>query len=131
MRGAHRGPIRTKARYIIGPYDYPWGTKGRVTLGYCEQGYLCIMKSPMYVKWCNMRINARSRGLEICDRWDCYENFLEDMYEVLDGGRLELDRIDPNRGYFPDNCQGLTPEEHREKSARERRIRRMGRISAA
>lgn len=43
------------------------------------------------------------RGIEVCDRWLDYYNFLEDVGEPLEG--QSLDRIDVNKGYSPDNCR--------------------------
>jgi len=50
-----------------------------------------------------------SRGIKVCKRWLNFETFYKDMGECPEG--LMLDRIDNNKGYFPDNCQWVTPKE--------------------
>ena len=43
------------------------------------------------------------RGISYVESWDIFENFLKDMGECPDG--MELDRIDNDKGYSPDNCR--------------------------
>lgn len=43
------------------------------------------------------------RGITVCDKWSTFDGFLSDMGEAPDNGTL--DRIDTNRGYYPDNCR--------------------------
>lgn len=51
------------------------------------------------------------RGIKVCDKWLCFEYFLEDIthldgYEKLyDGRHYQLDRINNNKDYEPSNCR--------------------------
>jgi hypothetical protein len=59
--------------------------------------------------------NYGGRGINICDRWLKFENFLEDMGEPPLG--LTIDRLDNDKGYFRENCAWKT----RTDQARNRR----------
>jgi len=49
------------------------------------------------------------RGVQVCERWEIFENFFSDIGEIPEG--LTLDRIDVNSGYSPDNCRLATPKQ--------------------
>jgi hypothetical protein len=71
-------------------------------------------KTKEYGIWAGMRKRCNSvtsvdypdyggRGIKVCERWDVFANFLEDMDRCPNG--YSLDRIDVNKGYSPDNCR--------------------------
>lgn len=52
------------------------------------------------------------RGITVCERWNKFENFLEDMEEAPKG--LQLDRINNNKEYYKENCRWATKkQQHR------------------
>lgn len=68
----------------------------------------------VYKTWCGMKSRCQcstnpnfsdygGRGIKVCQRWQIFENFLEDMGEPSQG--QSIDRIDVNGDYEPKNCR--------------------------
>lgn len=71
-------------------------------------------------------VNARSyknygeRGIKVCDRWlgeEGFQNFYNDMGprpKEQNGRSYQLDRIDTNGDYCPENCRWVTAKENQQ-----------------
>lgn len=51
-----------------------------------------------------------ARGITVCTRWLAFENFLTDMGEKPKNH--QLDRIDNDKGYSPENCRWVTQQQN-------------------
>ena len=76
-------------------------------------------RSPLYRCWVNLRNRCTNpnnpkyplyggRGINVCEAWNKFVAFENDMLPAWRPG-LQLDRIDNNKGYHPNNCQWVTP----------------------
>lgn len=77
-------------------------------------------RDPVYSVWASMRnrcLNENDkhfhlyggRGVTVCERWNDFRNFIADMGERPEGG--ELERINNDKGYSPNNCKWATRAE--------------------
>ena len=63
------------------------------------------------------------RGIRVCLRWHIFQYFYDDMYTSFckhvdeHNGDTQLDRINNDDHYYPDNCQWLTGKENVSKSS--------------
>lgn len=63
-----------------------------------------------------------SKGITVCDEWKKYENFA--AWARANGYRddLTIDRIDADKGYYPENCRWATYTEQNNHLSRNRYI---------
>lgn len=91
--------------------------------------------TPTYQSWQAMRqrcnrvghthyVNYGGRGIKVCERWNVYANFLEDMGERPAG--CSLDRICNEHGYTRANCKWATRTEQNRNNSQNRVIAYLG-----
>jgi hypothetical protein len=68
-----------------------------------------------------------ARGITVCLRWAVYQNFLEDMGPRPSRGH-QVDRVDNDAGYGPENCRWATLSEQQSNTRRNRRWEKDGKI---
>jgi hypothetical protein len=61
------------------------------------------------------------RGITVCDRWNAFVPFWEDMGPTWQRG-LSLERVNNDLGYQPDNCRWATNHEQTRNTRRNRHI---------
>ena len=85
-----------------------------------------MRKTRLYGIWLNMlaRVGVhkgageetkrlyQDRGITVCDEWLVFENFRD--WSLSHGYKegLQIDRIDNDKGYCPENCRWVTPKEN-------------------
>lgn len=82
--------------------------------------YIRQVKNPLYRTWYNMLYRCtvknnrkhryQDRGINVCDRWQSFERFVDDMGTSYSSG-MSLERTNNNLGYTPENCRWATAKE--------------------
>lgn len=80
-----------------------------------------LTQTPIYNVWCAMRNRCQNhnqksykdygaKGITVCDKWQNFEGFYEDMGESYKEG-LTIERIKLHVGYCKENCTWITKDE--------------------
>ena len=96
-----------------------------------------MSKTRIYHEWLSMRNrcmpntknskNYYCRGITVCDEWQ--NDFMHFYIWAMNNGykdSLSLDRIDNDKGYYPDNCRWITIEEQQANKTNTIRITYQG-----
>lgn len=95
-----------------------------------------LYQSPIYRSWTDMKTRCNNplwkqyadyggRGIKVCERWDSFALFLEDMHSTYHEG-LTLDRVDCDGDYSPENCRWATRREQNNNKRNNNKITFMG-----
>ena len=85
-----------------------------------------MCKTRLYSVWNSMLVRAgvckgaseeakrlyQDRGITVCDDWTIFENFRDWALSHGYSDDFEIDRIDNDAGYCPENCRWITPKEN-------------------
>ena len=61
------------------------------------------------------------RGVEVCERWQVFDNFVDDLYPTYEKG-LTLEREDNDGDYNPHNCSWVTRKCQQQNKVNNRNI---------
>ena len=94
--------------------------------------------TPEYASWQAMKTRCGNsnhvafdryggRGIQVCERWEIFENFFSDMGRKP-GPEYSIERRNNDLGYSPDNCRWATPMEQQRNTGRAKLFECDGRL---
>lgn len=111
------------SKVIVGQSLYDGSSKSCGCLNLEQKRDICLKRNTThgmrrtqaYAVWTNMKTRCNNpnrikfkiyggRGIKVCDRWNNFESFIEDMGHPP-SPKYTLDRIDSNGGYEKSNCR--------------------------
>ena len=66
------------------------------------------------------------RGITVCEEWHKSDAFIEWAFANGYADDLSIDRIDNNKGYYPDNCRWATRKEQQNNQRTNFRVKAFG-----
>lgn len=126
------GAVAIVDKRKLGTPCHACAMKARRTHGYSSGSHGHLNFHPLYKVWNSIKVRCNypsathyryygGRGISLCAEWaNDPRAFVE--WATAHGWRkgMEIDRVDPNGNYSPDNCRLLS---HQENSQRTRRIK--------
>lgn len=102
-------------------------------------------RTRLYTIWCGMRQRCENqnrdafrlyggKGVTVCEEWNDYESFRSWAYSngfkdqpngTPHKKALSIDRIDPSKGYSPENCQWITRSENTARANKNHKSRKL------
>lgn len=93
-------------------------------------------RTRLYTIWCGMRQRCTNpnrdayklyggKGVTICEEWDDYKAFKS--WAKMNGysDNLCIDRINPDEGYYPENCRWITASENTARANKNHKSRKL------
>lgn len=113
--------VKTSAALFKGIVSCGCYARENASIAHKTHGYSNDRKSRVYRIWINMRVRCSKpnapdyaryggRGIQVCARWQSFENFLADM-GLPPSAIHTLDRKNVNGNYELDNCKWSTQTE--------------------
>lgn len=66
------------------------------------------MKQRCNCTYCKTYKSYGAKGIKVCEQWMSFETFSKWALQSGYNDKMTIDRINPGRGYSPDNCQWLS-----------------------
>ena len=112
------GDLRNEHTTSCGCYRRERVAEASTTHGMCKTRLYRIWASMLrragVIKGASEEVRRlyQDRGITVCDEWLVFENFRD--WALSHGYKedLQIDRIDNDKGYCPENCRWATPKEN-------------------